>query len=238
MSMRAFVRMIGSEPQWRATGALLETARTGSSAAEVVLGKSLWDYYRQHPEEGRIFDDAMAAKSHADIALLRPVLDLSSYATVADIGGGRGHFLAAFLESAPATKGILFDLPEVVAAAPDHPRVRKCAGDFFRDPLPSADAYILSVVLHDWSDADTIEILRAIRRAAPPHAELLVLESPLPEEPAPHRAIVLDVIMLAATTGRERTVAEYAALFTAAGFEPTGVSSTAGTVAVIRARGL
>lgn len=232
-SMRAFARMIGARVNWSALGEAEHTARTGIAAIEKVVPGGLWPYFRAHPDEGRIFDAAMTAKSSAEIAALMPAFDFSRYRVIADVGGGRGHVLAAVLAATPGAKGVLFDLPSVVAPVASSERMTAQAGDFFVDALPPADAYILSNVLHDWADPKAEAILRNVRRSAPPHAELLVVESPLPEGPEPHHAKVLDVVMLFITGGRERTRQQYGALLAAAGFRLDRIVPTAGPVSVI-----
>ena len=232
-SMRAFVCMIGSRLNWTAACELEHAARTGKAAAEKIVPEGLWAYYRDHPDEARIFDAAMTAKSIAEIAALIPAFDFSSYGVIADVGGGRGHILAAVLAAAPNAKGILFDLPQVVANLSPPPQMSLLGGDFFNDPLPTADAYILGNVLHDWADNEAEAILRAVWRAAPKHAELLVLESILPEGPEPHLAKVIDIIMLTVTGGRERTRADYQSLLASGGFRLDRVVPTAGPVSVI-----
>lgn len=39
------------------------------------------------------------------------------------------------------------------------------AGDFFKDPLPEADLYILARVLHDWTDAKCSHLLERLYQA-------------------------------------------------------------------------
>ena len=113
----------------------------------------------------------------ADIAAVLGAYDFHCFGTIADIGGGRGHLLRAVLEAVPTAEGVLFDLPEVITIVDiGTERLTAQAGDFFVDPLPAADAYILMEVLHDWPDADAAAILRAIRRSAPANATLLIIE--------------------------------------------------------------
>ena len=138
----------------------------------------------------------MTARSNAEIATLIPAFDFTRYNIIADVGGGRGRMLTAVLAATPNAKGILFDRPPVVAGVTPNPRMSVQGGDFFKDSLPTADAYILSRVLHDWADTEAEAILHSVRRSAPKHAELLVLESILPEDSEPHHAKVLDIIML------------------------------------------
>jgi hypothetical protein len=232
-SMRAFIRMIGGRMRWAAAGELEHAAHTGKAAVEKFAAGGIWSYFRDHPDEARIFDDAMTARSHAESAMLVSVFDFTRYDIIADVGGGRGQILTAVLAATPNAKGILFDLPPVVAGIAPGPRMSIQGGDFFKGPLPTADAYILSRVLHDWTDKEAEAILRFVKRCAPKHAELLVLESILPEGSEPHQAKVLDIMMLAFTGGRERTRGEYQSLFDAGGFRLDRVIPTAGPVSVI-----
>jgi hypothetical protein len=232
-SMRPFVRMIGGRVQWAAAGELGHAACTGEAAVGKLVSGGLWAYFGDHPEEARIFDAAMTGKSVAQIRALLPAFDFSRYRVIADVGGGRGHILRAVLDATPDARGILFDQPSVVGALAPSARMTFRGGDFFTDLLPEADAYLLSNVLHDWADRDAERILRAVRRSAPQHADLLVLESPLPEGREPHHAKVLDIVMLALTGGRERTEREYQALFESAGFRLDRVVPTAGSFSVI-----
>lgn len=232
MSMRAFAAMIGDEVNWRALADLESTLRTGAASAAKLHPDGLWAYYGERPELSQQFDAAMTAKSHGDIALLLQALDLTGVKTIADIGAGRGHFLKAILDANPALSGILFDQPHVVANALDHPRLKKVGGDFFKDKLPAADLYLMTHIIHDWADAESVAILKNLRAAAPPNARLVVFELALPEGPEPHAAKSLDVVMLTITGGRERTAKEYAALFEAAGWKDAGVVPTLGPMAL------
>ena len=90
-------------------------------------------------------------------------------------------------------------------------------------------------MLHDWGDTDAARILAAVRRAARPHSRLLIVEALVPETPGPHFSKTVDVIMLAATGGRERTEAQLAALLAAAGFRLTRVLPTASQHSIVEA---
>lgn len=232
-SMRAFARMIGGRVQWSAAGELAHAARSGQAAVESCVPGGLWAHFRDHPEDGRIFNAAMTSKSIAEIAAIIPAFEFTPYRVIADIGGGRGHVLAAVLAATPGAHGVLFDLPRAVADVTASPRMELCGGDFFHDPLPNADAYIVSQVLHDWADDDAAAILRAVRKAARPESHLLVIEQILPDTPGPHVAKVLDVVMLTLTGGRERTRSAFESLFTAGGFRLERVVPTTGPISVL-----
>ncbi len=218
-SLRSMVRMIGAPVNYRPVEHLRHSVATGASAAPEAYPEGFWGYLAQHPEESRLFDAAMAAKAHGQIAAILEAWDFSGFPRIADIGGGRGHLLRAVLDRYPHSHGILFDQPHVIANASGAPsvRLRFHTGDFFEDRLPEADAYILMEVIHDWTDPDALRLLRSVRRAAPAHARLLVIESLIPDRPTANWTQMLDIFMLALFGGRQRTEREYIGLAAPAG---------------------
>lgn len=217
-SLRAVVRLFGLPMFWDAHGVLGHSVRTGRPATELLHPGGVWDWLARNPEAAAIFKTAMEARQRAQVAAVMAAYDFSRYEMVADVGGGRGDLLRAVLQACPTAKGILFDLPSVVAEAPAMPRMVCKAGNFFTDPLPSCDAYLLMDVIHEWEDDEALAILKAVRRAAPPHAKLLLIEPLIPSTPGPDLTRLLDIHMLVITGGRERTTNEYAYLLRAAGF--------------------
>lgn len=236
MSLRAFAQMMGL-PAFRTTFDQLEhPVLTGAPAINLVEDGGLWSYLEGHPLEREIFGQAMTAKAAADIAAVLGAHDFTKFDTIADIGGGRGHLLRAVLDVVPTAEGILFDLPDVTEALDlDLDRLTAQPGDFFVDPLPTADAYILMEVIHDWPDAQAIAILHAVRRAAPPGARVLIIENILNDVHADLRGHTLDVIMLAVTGGRERTATQLGKLLTEAGFADWTATDTAGPLHIMQA---
>ena len=163
----------------------------------------VFKYLADRPEEARLFGEAMTAKAHGHVASILGAYDFSGFHVIGDIGGGHGHLLRAVLERAPAARGVLFDLPNVLREVADlaSERLMLQPGDFFSDPLPACDAYLLMEVIHDWGDEEATAILKAVRAAAPAHAKLLMIEQLVPDEPGPHWAKTLDVLMLAVAGG-------------------------------------
>ena len=236
-SMRAFVQMFGSPIFWDTQGALTHSVRTGGVAVEEVYPGGFYAYVAQHPEAGAIFNAAMAGKAHGQVAGVLAAYDFSSFGTIADIGGGRGHLLKAILDAVPAARGVLFELPHVIEEAQGLASVRLTlqAGDFFKYALPICDAYLLMEVIHAWNDADALAILRALRRVAPSHAKLLIIEQMVPDNPSPHWAKTLDLHMLALLGGRQRSRQEYAALVEGAGFTFERQVDTPADIAILEA---
>ena len=236
-SMRAFAQMFGLPINWAIFQELAYSVRTGRPATEQVLPDGLWTYYPQHPEAGRIFNAAMEAKAHAQVAGIIAAYDFSGFAQVGDIGGGRGHLIRAVLDSVPTAKGVLFDLPHVIAEVGDMAadRLTLQPGDFFHDALPACDAYLLMEIIHDWGDEEATAILRAVRRAAPVHAKLLLIETIIPDEPGPDWSKVLDIAMLALLGGRQRMRQEYEILLDAAGFRLQREINTHADISILEA---
>lgn len=232
-SMRSFVSVFDSALTFAGLDALEHPARTGRPRKEGNAPDGHWAYVAARPELSRLFNEAMAAKAHAEVAGVLGAYDFSGFRTIGDIGGGSGHLLRAVLDAAPEAKGVLFDLPHVIedVKAIASPRLELMAGDFFRDELPACDAYLLMDIIHDWADAESLAILGAVRQAAPPQARVLLIELIVPDDPGPDWSKVLDVHMLALLGGRQRTLQEFESLLNQTDFRlirqittPVGVS--------------
>ena len=236
-SMRDYVRMFGLPPFWATFGEMEQSVRTGLPAGDKVTSGGLWAYFAQHPEANAIFNATMVTKARTQIAGVLAAYDFSGFNLIGDIGGGRGHLLSALLERVPTAKGVLFDLPHVVRdeAGAVSPRLTRQAGDFFKDKLPVCDAYLVMEVIHDWSDAESVSILQAIRRAAPLHAKLLLIEEMVPDDPGPAWAKMLDIYMLTLIGGKQRTRQEYKVLLDAAGFSFKREIDTGAGISILEA---
>jgi hypothetical protein len=231
-SMRSFARMMNLPIFMKSFAELTETAKTGKPIMDFA---GFMEYFAAKPEESSIFNQAMADKSRNVIPAVLEAYDFSPFSVIADIGGGRGHLLSGILEQTPSASGILFDLPHVVQEATAHQsaRLKLQPGDFFAGALPTADAYLLMEVIHDWNDEDSIRILSAIRQVAPSHAKLLIVEAIVSESPEADFSKTLDVIMLAITGGRERTPSEYKNLLSRTGFRLERIVTTPSQYSII-----
>src|SRR5262249_8840975 len=114
--------------------------------------------------------------------------DFSRFQCVVDVGGSTGALLAPFLRSNPNTRGVLFDLPHLIAHAEPllaedgvRDRCSMRGGSFFESGPPGGDGYVLQNVIHDWGDPQATAILRSCRAAVPATGVLLLLEEVVPE---------------------------------------------------------
>jgi len=135
---------------WQIHRDLSQTVRTGEPAPTRLWGKGLFDYFAAHPDAARRFNAGMASRYADNNAALATGYDFSGLDTLVYVGGGNGALLRTILAQEPGIRGILFDLPSVVADAVVAERVQVVGGDFLEEVPSGGDAYLLSNVLHDW----------------------------------------------------------------------------------------
>jgi hypothetical protein len=225
-----------------AWGHLMHSLETGKSGMEKASGLALFDYLAQHPEHGSLFSQMLMGLHNGEPPAVADAYNFSAFGTIVDVGGGNGNVLAAILSRHPAPRGVLFDRPHVVSEAPAlltatgvNERVTLMAGDFFQTVPAGGDAYVLSHIIHDWTEDQCLTILGHCRKALRPNGRLLIIEMVLPPGDAPHPGKLLDMTMLVMTDGQERTEAEYAALLDKAGFRLSRVVPTTSAASVVEA---
>jgi hypothetical protein len=204
---------------------VMHTVRTGAPAFDRVHGAAYYDYLDANPAENELFNRTMGVTSLAPAVAALDQCDLTGVRRLVDVGGGVGTLLASLLERYPGMTGVVQDLPEVLRDAQGHlaelgvaDRVELAAASFFDHVVPGADAYLLSRVLHNWSDADCLRILARVREAAPAGSRLLIVDSVLPEAGGLHPGFLADLFMLVILGGKERTEEDWRGLLDAAGF--------------------
>lgn len=239
-SIRGMAMMMGEE-HYQVWGNLLKALKTGDRAFETTFGLPIFDYLQKHPESGEIFNAAMTGFASTMHRAVVNVYDFSPFHTLVDVGGGHGALLSSILQEYPKLEGVLFDLPHVTAGATIpvviKDRFTAVGGDFFQAVHPGADAYILSTVIHDWSDELSLKILKNIHAAMPEKGTLLLVENVVESDNQPSFAKFLDINMLLMTEGgRERSSEEYRALYEVAGFELTRIIPVHNQFAVIEGR--
>jgi len=213
---------------WRPLGDLYESVRTGEPAFQRMFGQRFFEYLAEQPADSAVFNAVMtqgiAWTSHAVLA----AYDFSRFALLVDVGGGEGALLRDILTATPRLKGVLFDLPLVVAGASEILRgdlAARCqivGGNFFDSVPEGADGYLLKGVIHDWPDDDALRILRNTRRAIPQDGMLVLIER-IVDSARP--AGLMDLLMLV-IGGRERTEEDLRTLLAATGFSLTRIIPT------------
>lgn len=231
-SMRSMALFQGADPHWRGWGSFEHSVRTGESAFAKVHGMGFFDYCQTDRSFSEAFNGAMTGMSAGAADAVLAAYDFSGIATLADVGGGHGYLLTRILNRYPTMKGILYDLPHVVAGAKPAiasagltSRCQTSGGSFF-DSVPAADAYVSKHIIHDWDDEHCVTILRNMRKSMPGSGRVLLIEIIVTPENY-STSVLIDLEMLHATQGgRERTTEEFASLFSAAGLKLNRVVPT------------
>jgi ubiquinone/menaquinone biosynthesis C-methylase UbiE len=228
------------EEHYPAWGDLLFSVRTGELAFDRVFGTANWEFWAKHPENAQIFNQAMSEVTAVLEPAVLEALDLSGFNKIVDVGGGKGTLMASILRAYPNAHGVVLDLPHVIELGRQHihdqglsARCELLAGDFFESLPGGGDAYILKWVIHDWDDARSIAILKNCHRAMSPNGKLFVIEAVIPSGNEPFFHKFMDLNMLVMTGGRERTAAEYRALFEAAGFDLNRIIASPTEISVL-----
>lgn len=243
-SLHSFAMMMVEGYNWDAWGKLLHGVRSGGLPFDQMFGMPIFDYLRAHPEDDRIFSQSMASISGAENDAVARAYDFGRFSTLVDVGGAHGHLLATILRRHRRLHGILYDQPQVVAAAAASGFVvakgiaARCTvqgGSFFESVPAGADAYLMKYILHDWNDEQCLTILRHCRAALAPGGRVLIAEHVIRAGNRPDWGKLLDINMLVLTGGQERTQAEFRTLFARAGLRLRKVHATGAALSLLEA---
>ena len=241
-SVRNFAITETAPGHWQPWGRLEESVRTGKSAAHAALEMGLFEWYAQNPDEAGFFNAAMGNLSALAAGELVRVFDFSAFRKVVDVGGAHGVLLSSILHASPMTRGVLFDLPHVIATAGERikalglsDRCDLISGDFFEAVPDGGDLHLLKQIIHDWDDERTTRLLKNCHRALAPQGTLLLVEMVVPPNNEPSPAQAMDLNMLVLLGGRERTEEEYQHLLAEVGFRLVRIIPTHSPFNVIEA---
>ena len=228
------------EEHYPAWGELLHSVRTGGIAFDKAFGENCWEFFARHPENAKIFNDAMSGMTAQVNQALHAAYDFAGIKKIMDVGGGHGGLITSILEKNPGMTGILFDSPPVIEGAQAKlarsamaNRCELVGGDFFQSVPAGADTIILKWIIHDWNDQQSVAILKNCHRALPENGKLILVEAVVPATSEPHFSKFIDLNMLVMTGGRERTESEFRQLYEDSGFKLTRVVPTESPFGVI-----
>lgn len=240
-SVRAMMIFRGSGYYFTPFADFVYSVETGKSGREKLLEMDGFEYLRQHPDEAKIFDEAMTCISSLSAPAIAAAYDFGQWESLMDVGGGNGILLSAILKTHPKLRGVLADQADVVERARQRgflvgdltERISFENCDFFKKIPAGTRAYLMKSVIHDWDDERALVILRNCRSAVPADGALLLVEFALGDKNTPSIGKVVDLVMLAVTGGKERTIDEYRALVAAGGFRLNKTFMASGDVMVM-----
>lgn len=228
-SVRALVLMHNSPEMSRPWFETLEQGiRTGACPFQLCHGSDLFDLMDRFPAFDALFAQAMDQIEALTGDSFATGFHWGAFDRVFDLGGSKGAKAAAILRRHPHMRAVVIDREQVIRGARDYwanegggpcaDRLRFEIGDLF-GPLPAAtakDAYLLSAVLHCFDDDTCVRALRNVASAAA-GAHIIVLELVMPTFRADLPSASFDMQMFMGTQGRERTLADWQAVFDRSG---------------------
>lgn len=212
---------------WKHLCAMIQDSKQDGFVRE--FGHPIFVHAVEDRDYGAVFNEAMSSYSSGETAMVLEALatyDFSDISHLCDVGGGHGHLLCSLLAKYPDLSGTVYELKSAIAREDllwankmqVGSRCEYVPGNMFKE-VPGADAYILKHILHDWNNAECVQILSNMHKAAPPKARAFVAEFVVPAPDSPHFSKLFDIHMMCATSGQERTEGEYAAVFDEAGWK-------------------
>jgi len=209
-------------------GHLEDAVREGSDRWQQTFGMPgpLFGHFFRTEEAKRDFIAGMHGYGQLTSPKIVRAFNLARFRRMVDLGGATGHLAMAACRRYPKLRAAVFDLPSVIEVAREYvqtarlvSRIELKPGDFFSDPLPEADLFSMGRILHDWSEEKIRRLLEKIYIRLPKGGALLVAERLLDDsKTGPLSALLQSLNMLVCTEGKERTLAEYAALLRDSGF--------------------
>jgi hypothetical protein len=129
-SLRGTAILFGEAWYWRSWSHLLHSVQTGETAFEHTHGVSYYGYFEQHADAAEVFNNVLTGMTSQDVKDILEAYDFSEIATLVDVGGGRGSLVSAILQAYPHMRGVLFDLPSVIADAKETMKAEDVADRF------------------------------------------------------------------------------------------------------------
>lgn len=212
---------------WQHLPDMIKEGKQNAFVKEYGVGG--FEYAEKNPEYAMLFNQAMSSYSNMHTALVLEAIDnydFSKIQHICDIGGGHGHLIANILLKYPHIKGSVLDLEQVTRNKDllwTHKmglnnRCQHISGDMFVK-TPTADAYMMKMILHDWNDQQCINILSNAHTSATTDARIFLIEHIVPEPHINHFSKLFDIHMLCWGTGKERTLEEYCSLLEQSGWK-------------------
>jgi hypothetical protein len=193
-------------PFW---GHLTHALQSGEPQNEARMGENFFAKLYADPARLEGFLKAMTGASLGASRAIADRFPWKQYATFADIGTAQGGLPVQIARAHTHLTGIGMDLPVVrpifdayVRANGLQSRVRFHAGDFFHDPLPKADVFVMGHILHDWNLEEKRLLLKKAYEALPKDGALIVYEAIIDDDRRQNAfGLLMSLNMLIETSG-------------------------------------
>jgi len=189
------------------------------------------------PERLKEFLRAMTGVSRGANLAIAAKFPWAKYKTAVDVGTAQGDLIVQVALANPHVAGIGFDLAEVgpvfenyVEATGLSSRVTFRAGNFFREPLPTADVVMMGHILHDWNLDEKRMLIRKAYDTLPEGGALIAYDAIIDDDRSQNAfGLMMSLNMLIETPGGfDYTGADCIGWMTEAGFRQTRVEHLVG----------
>jgi len=233
VSVKVLAQEVGGK--WlKMWGELNDAMITGEPVARKVFGMEWWAHLNSDPKELETFGEAMKSNSLNSMRGVLEKCDFTNVKKVVDVGGGFGHLVIALLKKYPGLHGVLLDVPDLIPVAKKNlpvtdpavaARFEYVGADMFESVSP-ADAYVLKHIIHDWDDEHCLRLLRNCHASMEGNGRLICVDSVLPPmgDTGATSAKLLDLLMMLAIRGKERTRSQWEELYAATGFRVKSIT--------------
>ena len=227
---------MGSARLYGFWGSLTEALLTGQAQSEVKTGGSFFETVYSDPDKLAGFTAAMTGLSRATGEAIAAKFPWHHYGSVIDIGCAQGAVPVAIAQAHNHVTGGGFDLPQVepifnayVAKNGLSECLTFTAGDFFADPLPSADVLVMGHILHDWGLDEKRQLLQKAFDALPTGGALIVHEALIDDDRRENAfGLLMSLNMLIEGLGFDFTGADCQGWMAEIGFSRSYVEHLAG----------
>ncbi|MFB9524119.1 methyltransferase [Streptomyces cremeus] len=188
---------------------LVGVLRTGEAKGDARDGRDFYAGQYASSDSVRAFQRDMTALSIGSAHALAERFPWDRYRTLVDVGCAQGALPGWLLRHHPHLTAVGFDLPparegfeEYVEALGVADRLEFRPGDFFSDPLPSADVIVFGHILHNWGEEEKLRLLEKAYAALPPGGAVLVYETLIDDDRRSNAVgLILSLIMHAEVPG-------------------------------------
>jgi hypothetical protein len=190
-------------------GSLSEGLRTGKPQNEAKSGGNIFATLYADPEKLKGFLSAMSGISMGPALAIAKAFPWKKYKTFIDVGGAQGCLPVQVALAHKHLTGGEFDLAPVGPIFQDYVkrfglegRLKFTPGDFFKDPMPTADVLVMGHILHDWNLEEKLVLLKKAYDALPKGGALLVYEALIDDDRSKNAfGLLMSLNMLIETPG-------------------------------------
>ena len=184
---------------FKSSAKMVDTLKNGNESFSKIFDKPYFDFLEENPPYRKLSKE-MSRYYTVDYSTLIRHLDLSDE-IVCDIGGGSGELIKIIKSAYPNINTIIAD--KFVNSEKD------IKIDFFKSFKIQSNVFLLSRVLHDWSDAKALIILENIAKNMNHSSTLYLFETIVPLNVKVDKGITLSFHLLNFVGGYERTFNDF-----------------------------